>query len=45
MENVRPIRRGLLAVMAEIEADTFGNAYHGSSLETVVYLGARSPRP
>jgi type II restriction enzyme len=37
LKNFRSIRRGLLAVVAEIEADTFGNAYRGSSLETVVH--------
>lgn len=37
LKNFRAIRRGLLAVVAEIEADTFGNAYRGSSLETVVH--------
>ena len=36
LKNFRSIRRGLAAVVAEIEADTFGNAYKGSSLETVV---------
>ena len=37
LKNFRAIRRGLLAVVAEIQADTFGNAYRGSSLETVVH--------
>lgn len=37
LKNFRSIRRGLLAVVAEIEADTFGNLYRGSSLETVVH--------
>ena len=36
LKNFRSIRRGLAAVVAEIEADTFGNLYKGSSLETVV---------
>ncbi len=36
LKNFRSIRRGILAVVAEIEADTFGNVYKGSSLETVV---------
>ena len=37
LKNFRSIRRGLAAVVQEIEADTFGNAYQGSSLETVVH--------
>lgn len=37
LKNFRSIRRGLAAVVQEIEADTFGNAYRGSSLETVVH--------
>ncbi|WP_038618286.1 hypothetical protein [Dyella jiangningensis] len=37
LKNFRAIRRGLQAVVAEIETDTFGNAYRGSSLETVVH--------
>lgn len=37
LKNFRSIRRGLLAVVAEIDAGTFGNAYRGSSLETVVH--------
>jgi hypothetical protein len=37
LKNFRSIRRGLLAVVAEIEANRFGNAYRGSSLETVVH--------
>ena len=37
VKNFRSIRRGLQAVVKEIEADTFGNAYRGSSLETVVH--------
>ena len=36
IKNFRSIRRGLQEVVAEIKADTFGNAYRGSSLETVL---------
>ncbi len=36
LKNFRSIRRGIQAVVAEITAGTFGNAYKGSSLETVV---------
>ena len=36
LKNFRSIRRGIAAVVTEIEAGTFGNAYRGSSLETVV---------
>lgn len=36
IKNFRSIRRGIAAVVAEIEAGTFGNVYKGSSLETVV---------
>jgi type II restriction enzyme len=36
LKNFRSIRRGIAAVVAEIEAGTFGNVYKGSSLETVV---------
>ena len=36
-KNFRAIRRGLQAVIDEIRADAFGNAYRGSSLETVVH--------
>ena len=36
IKNFRSIRRGLARVAAEIEAGAFGNAYRGSSLETVV---------
>lgn len=36
LKNFRSIRRGLQAVVQEIENDSFGNAYRGSSLETVV---------
>ncbi|WP_408903178.1 type II restriction endonuclease [Methylobacterium radiotolerans] len=37
IKNFRSIRRGLHAVVDEIQADTFGNTYRGSSLETVVH--------
>jgi type II restriction enzyme len=36
IKNFRSIRRGIQAVVAEIEANTFGNQCRGSSLETVV---------
>lgn len=36
LKNFRAIRRGIRQVVAEIEADTFGNVYQGSSLQTVV---------
>ena len=36
LKNFRSIRRGIAAVVQEIEAGTFGNAYKGSSLQTVV---------
>jgi type II restriction enzyme len=36
LKNFRSIRRGIAAVVAEIEVGTFGNVYRGSSLETVV---------
>ena len=36
IKNFRSIRRGIQAVIDEIRADTFGNAYRGSSLETIV---------
>lgn len=36
LKNFRSIRQGIAAVVAEIEAGTFGNVYKGSSLETVV---------
>jgi len=36
LKNFRSIRRGIQAVIAEIEQGTFGSAYRGSSLETVV---------
>ncbi|MFF6829833.1 type II restriction endonuclease [Streptomyces longwoodensis] len=35
-KNFRSIRRGIEQVVREMEADTFGVAYKGSSLETVV---------
>lgn len=37
IKNFRSIRRGLQQVVAEIAAGTFGVAYRGSSLETVVH--------
>lgn len=36
VKNFRSIRRGIGQVVREIDAGTFGNAYRGSSLETVV---------
>jgi len=36
LKNFRSIRRGIAAVVAEIDAGTFGNVYKGSSLEAVV---------
>ena len=36
LKNFRSIRRGLQVVIEEIKAGTFGAAYRGSSLETVV---------
>lgn len=36
LKNFRSIRRGIAAVVDEIEAGTFGSQYKGSSLETVV---------
>ncbi|MFD2181759.1 type II restriction endonuclease [Rhodoplanes azumiensis] len=36
IKNFRSIRRGIQAVIKEIETDTFGNAFRGSSLETVL---------
>lgn len=36
LKNFRSIRRGIAEVVGEIEADTFGNVYKGSSLETIV---------
>jgi len=37
IKNFRSIRRGLHQVVAEITAGTFGVAYRGASLETVVH--------
>ncbi len=37
LKNFRSIRRGVQQVAAEIEAERFGVAYRGSSLETVVH--------
>ncbi len=37
LKNFRSIRTGIAEVSREIEAGTFGNAYKGSSLETVVH--------
>ena len=37
LKNFRSIRRGLAQVVEEIEAGSFGVAYRGSSLETVVH--------
>lgn len=37
VKNFRSIRRGLEVVVAEIASGSFGNAYRGSSLETVVH--------
>jgi type II restriction enzyme len=36
LKNFRSIRRGILQVIEEIEDGTFGVAYRGSSLETVL---------
>ncbi|MDR5794228.1 type II restriction endonuclease [Caballeronia sp. LZ008] len=36
LKNFRSIRQGIRQVVNEINAGTFGNAYRGSSLETVV---------
>lgn len=36
LKNFRSIRRGIAAVVSEIQAGSFGNLYRGSSLETVV---------
>lgn len=36
LKNFRSIRRGIGQVVLDIESGTFGNAYRGSSLETVV---------
>lgn len=37
IKNFRGIRRGVAQVVVEVEADTFGNTFKGSSLETVVH--------
>lgn len=37
LKNFRSIRRGIAQVVSEIDAGTFGVAYRGSSLETVVH--------
>jgi len=37
IKNFRSIRRGLEVVVSDIKANTFGNAYRGSSLETAVH--------
>lgn len=37
IKNFRSIRRGIQQVVAEIESETFGVTYRGSSLETVVH--------
>lgn len=37
LKNFRSIRRGIQQVVAEIQAGTFGVAYRGSPLETVVH--------
>ncbi|MBI1947672.1 MAG: type II restriction endonuclease [Deltaproteobacteria bacterium] len=37
LKNFRSIRRGVEAVVQEIEQGTFGNVYKGSSLEVVVH--------
>lgn len=37
IKNFRSIRRGLQVVVEEIGQDRFGNAYRGSSLETVLH--------
>ncbi len=37
LKNFRSIRRGITQVVGEIERGTFGVAYRGSSLETVVH--------
>lgn len=36
LKNFRSIRRGISTVIEEIKSGSFGNAYRGSSLETVV---------
>lgn len=37
LKNFRSIRRGIQQVVNEIELGSFGNAYRGSSLETIVH--------
>ena len=37
LKNFRSLRQGIEQVSADIEAGTFGTAYRGSSLETVVH--------
>lgn len=37
LKSFRSLRRGIEQVSADIEAGTFGTAYRGSSLETVVH--------
>jgi type II restriction enzyme len=37
LKNFRSIRRGIAQVVQEIQDNKFGNAYRGSSLETIVY--------
>ncbi len=37
LKNFRSIRRGIAQVVQEIQKGTFGNAYRGSSLETIVH--------
>jgi len=37
LKNFRSIRRGIRAVVRDIESGTFGTQYRGSSLETVVH--------
>jgi type II restriction enzyme len=37
LKNFRSIRRGIAQVVQEIQEGTFGNAYRGSSLETIVH--------
>ena len=36
LKNFRSIRRGLTAVVREIDVGSFGNVYRGSSLEVAV---------
>lgn len=37
LKNFRSVRTGILKIIEEIKQDKFGNAYRGSSLETVVH--------